>query len=207
MEIQYYGANCVRIVTKKAAITIDDNLSKLGLKNVTKPGDIALFTAEHLAPAADVKLVIDRPGEYEVSDTSIQGVAAQAHLDESGSNATIFKIIGDDIRLVALGHIHPDLSDEQVESLGTVDVLLVPVGGNGYTLDAIGAARVIKKIDPKLIIPTHYDDKSIKYEVPQAPLEEAVKVIAIEPKEKVPKIKLKAGELAETTQLIILEKQ
>lgn len=207
MEIQYYGANCVRIVTKKAAITIDDNLSKLGLKSVTKPGDIALFTGEHADPAADVKLVIDRPGEYEVSDTSIQGVAAQAHLDESGNNATIFKIIGDDIRLVALGHIHPDLTDEQVEALGTVDILLVPVGGNGYTLDAIGAARVIKKIEPKLIIPTHYDDKAIKYEVPQAPLEEALKVIAIEPKETVPKIKLKAGELAETTQLIILEKQ
>lgn len=207
MELQYYGANCVRIVTKKATITIDDNLAELGLKSVTKPDDIVLFTSKHSTPRTDVKLVIDIPGEYEVSDTSIQGVAARAHLDESGQSATMFKIIGDDIRLVALGHVHPDLSDEQLEALGTVDVLVIPVGGNGYTLDAIGAAKIIKKIGPKLIIPTHYDDKAIKYEVPQSPLDEALKVIAIEPKETVPKIKIKAGELAESSQLVILERQ
>ncbi len=119
----------------------------------------------------------------------------------------MFKIIGDDIRLVVLGHIHPDLSDSQVEALDTVDVLLVPVGGNGYTLDAIGAAKIIKKIEPKLIIPTHFEDKAVKYEVPQTPLEEALKIIAIEPRETAPKIKLKAGELAEMTQLIVLERQ
>lgn len=208
MEIQYYGANCVRIVTKKASITIDDNLAALGQKSPAKPGDIMLFTgAEHGEPKVEAKLVIDRPGEYEVSDTSIQGVAAQAHLDEDGKNATMFKIIGEDIRLVVLGHIHPDLTEEQLEALGTVDVLLLPVGGSGYTLDAVGAAKVAKKIEPKLIIPTHYDDKDLNYEVPQTPLEEALKVLAIEPKETAPKIKIKSGELAETTQLVVLERQ
>jgi L-ascorbate metabolism protein UlaG (beta-lactamase superfamily) len=207
MELTYYGANCVRIVTKKAAITIDDNLAELGLKSVTKPGDIALFTGKHEAPTVDVKLVIDQPGEYEVSDTSIQGVGARAHLDESGFNATIFKLIGDDIRLVVLGHVYPELSDAQLEALGTVDVLVIPVGGNGYTVDAIGATKVIKKIGPKLIIPVHYDDKAVKYEVPQAPLEEALKVIAVEAKEPVAKLKLKSTELSESTQLAILERQ
>ena len=56
-----------------------------------------------------------------------------------------------------------------------VDVLFVPVGGNGYTLDAIGALKIIKKIEPKIIIPTHYADKAIKYEVPQADLDEVMK--------------------------------
>lgn len=207
MELTYYGANCVRIVTKKAAITIDDNLTEIGLKSVTKHGDIALFTGKHSVPKTEVKFVIDQPGEYEVSDTSIQGVGGRAHLDESGQNATMFKIIGEDIRLVALGHIYPDLSESQLEAFGTVDVLIVPVGGNGYTLDAIGAAKIIKKIEPKLIIPVHYADKAIKYEVPQSPLDEALKIIAIEPKETVSKLKIKSGELAETTQLIVLERQ
>jgi hypothetical protein len=58
-----------------------------------------------------------------------------------------------------------------------------------------------------LVIPTHYDDKAVKYEVPQAPLEEALKVLALEPKETVAKVKLKASELAESTQLIVLERQ
>ena len=207
MELTYHGANCLRIVTKKGAITVDDNLAELGLKGVTKPGDISLFSGKHQAPKVDVKMVIDQPGEYEVSDTSIQGVAAQAHLDESGLNATMFKIIGEDIRLVVLGHVHPDLSEAQLESLGTVDILVIPVGGNGYTLDAVGASKIIKKIEPKLIIPVHYEDKAVKYEVPQSPLEEALKIIAVEPKETVPKLKIKAAELAETTQLIVLERQ
>jgi L-ascorbate metabolism protein UlaG (beta-lactamase superfamily) len=207
MELQYFGANCVRIVTKKASITIDDNLAEFGLKGVTKAGDIALFSGKHGEPKTEVKLVIDLPGEYEVSDTSIQGIGARAHMDEGGQGVTIFKVIADDIRLVAIGHIFPELSDAQLEAIGTVDVLIIPVGGNGYTLDPIGAAKVIKKIEPKIIIPTHYDDKAVKYEVPQSPLEEALKVIAIEPKEPVDKIKLKAGELAELTQVVILERQ
>lgn len=207
MELTYYGANCVRLVTKKSAITIDDNMAEIGLKGVMKAGDIALYTGKHNPPKVDTQLVIDLPGEYEVSDTSIHGVGARAHLDESGKNATMFKIIGEDIRLVVLGHIYPDLTEAQLESLGTVDVLIIPVGGNGYTLDAIGAAKIIKKIEPKLIIPVHYADKSIKYEVPQSPLDEALKVLAIEPKETVPRLKIKSGELAETTQLIVLERQ
>lgn len=207
MELQYYGANCVRIVTKKASITIDDNLSELGLKPVAKPGDIALYTGPHKEPKVDVKLVIDSPGEYEVSDTSIQGVAARLHVDEDGKAGTMFKIIGEDIRLVVLGHIYHDLTDDQLESLGTVDVLIIPVGGSGYTLDSIGALKVIKKIEPKLIIPTHYADKDIKYPVPQTDLEEALKVLAIESKERAPKIKIKSSEIGELTQLQVLERQ
>lgn len=207
MELQYYGANCIRIVTKKASITIDDNLAELGLKSVTKPGDVVLFTGPHGAPKADVKLVIDQPGEYEVSDTSIQGIAAQAHLDESGLKATMFKVIAEDIRVGILGHIYPELSEKQLERLGTVDVLIIPVGGNGYTLDPIGAIKLIKKIDPKLVIPTHYAAKGINYPVPQTDLSEALKIIALEPKETAPKIKIKAGEFDEGTHLVVLEQQ
>lgn len=201
MEIQFYGANCVRLSTKKATVVIDDLEG-----TVTKAGDIALFTGTHQPPKADVKLYIDQPGEYEVSDISIQGVAARAHIDEADSNnATVFKIVSGDIRIAAVGHIYPELSDQQLETIGMVDVLLVPVGGHGYTLDAVGASHIIKEIEPKVVIPTHYADKAIKYEVPQASLEDALKELAMEPKETVAKLKLKSGELSDVTQLIVLE--
>lgn len=207
MEIQYYGANCVRLTTKRASVLIDDNLADVGLKTIAKSGDIALFTTDHTQPK-EVKMVIDQPGEYEVSDTSFQGIAARAHMDEEAQkNATIFKIIGADIRVAAVGHIHPDLTDEQLESLGTVDVLIIPVGGSGYTLDPIGALKVIKKIEPRIIIPTHYADKAIKYPVPQVELADALKELAMEPAETVAKLKLKSGDIAEVTQLIVLERQ
>jgi len=207
MEFQYLGANCVRITTKKAAITIDDNLADLGLKEVSKPGDIVLFTSVHELKQ-DAKLVIDRPGEYEVSDVSIQGVAARAHMDEEGQQtATMFKIIVDDVRVAVLGHVYPELSDDQLEKLGTIDVLVIPVGNAGYTLDSLGALKLIKKIEPKIVIPTHYADKDIKYPVPQQELSEAIRGLSMEPRETVPKLKVKPAEVSDVTQLVVLERQ
>lgn len=204
MEIQFYGANCVRLTTKKATVVVDDLTGEH-----TKAGDIALFTGEHKDPKAAVAILIDEPGDYEVSDVSIQGVAARAHMDEANAKtATIFKVVAGDVRVVVTGHIYPELSEAQLESIGIIDVMLVPVGGSGYTMDGIGALTVIKEIEPKLVIPTHYADKGVTYEVPQQPLEEAIKGLAMEPKETVAKLKLKGGELLnEATQLVILEKQ
>lgn len=207
MEIQYYGANCIRISTRKATITIDDNLADLGAKSVTKSGDIALFTGAHGAAKDDVKITIDQPGEYEVSDISIQGIAAKAHIDESGKNATMYRIIADDIRIAVVGHVYPDLNNSQLEALNTIDVLCIPVGGGGYTLDPIGALKLIKDIEPKVIIPTHYDDKGLSYPVPQQSLEDALKGLSMEHEEPVAKLKLKSGELAEKMQLVVLERQ
>ncbi|MDB5164368.1 MAG: hypothetical protein JWS12_986 [Candidatus Saccharibacteria bacterium] len=208
MELQYYGANCLRIVTKKANVVIDDNLSDLGAKSIAKNEDILLFTGTHGLPHVEPKLVIDQPGEYEASDISINGIAARAHMDEEGQQtATMFRLVVDDIRIVFLGHIYPELNDDQLEALGTVDILVVPVGGSGYTLDAIGALKLIKKIEPKLIIPVHYAEEGINYPVPQQELDVVLKELSMEPKERLPKLKLKGGELGELTELIVLEKQ
>ncbi len=209
MEIQYFGANCVRLNTKKASVIVDDNLADLGAKSVTKNGEIALFTGAHgdSSPKTEEKIVIDKPGEYEVSDASIQGIAARSHMDEEGQNsATIFKVIDDDIKVAIVGHIYPELSDDQLEAIGMVDVLIIPVGGNGYTLDGVGALKIIRKIEPKIVIPTHYDEKGLDFPVPQQPLSEALKALAMEPKETLPKLKVRPVELTDTTQLIVLEK-
>lgn len=208
MDIQFYGANCVRLSTKKASVVIDDNLADLGLKAVTKPGDVAVFTTQHGVPAVEVKLVVDQPGEYEVSDVSVQGIAARAHIDEPGTkHANMFKITAEDVKVAVVGHVYPDLNANQLEDLGTIDVLIIPVGGNGYTLDPIGALKLIKAIEPKIVIPTHYDEKGINYPVPQQPLEEALKGLSMDVKETVGKLKVKHGEMGETAHLIVLEKQ
>ena len=207
MDIQYYGANCIRLSNKKASLIFDDNLADLGLTAVTKADEIALFTNEHSAPKKDVKLVIDYPGEYEVSNVSIRGVATRGHMEEEGQrSAVIYRMIMDDLKICVLGHIYPDLTEEQLEAIGMVDVLFIPVGGSGYTLDPVGALKLIKKIEPKLVIPTHYDDKKVKYPVPQTSLEEALKTLAMEPRETVDKLKLKSADLTETMQLVVLER-
>lgn len=208
MEIQYFGANCVRITTKHASVVVDDTLSQQGLKSITKPSDIVLATIlEGNESQISPQLRIDRPGEYEVSGVAILGIAARAHTDEEGKKtATIFKLTANDIRLCIAGHIYPDLSDDQLELIGTVDVLVVPVGGNGYTLDATGALKVIKKIEPKVVIPVHYADSKIRYEVPQASLADALQNMAVDTKDTLPKLKLKNSELPANMELIVLDR-
>lgn len=207
MELQYFGANAVKISSKKASIVVDDNLASYDLKPIVSDKDIAVYTSKHIEPAGKAYFTITDPGEYEVSNTSIQGVAAQAHMDQDNQkSAVMYRIIIDDIRIAVVGHVHPNLSDEELEALGTIDILFVPVGGNGYTLDGIGAHKVIKDIEPKIVIPTHFADPKINYEVPQMELEEALKGVGIEPAERVDTLKLKDVEPTDTTKLIVLNR-
>jgi L-ascorbate metabolism protein UlaG (beta-lactamase superfamily) len=207
MDIQFYGANCIVISDKQTRLVIDDNLADLDGKTVTKDGDVSLFTGAHGIPAANTKIVIDQPGEYEVSGISVYGIPARAHMDEDKvKSATMYKIVFEDLSLLVAGHVYPELSDAQLESIGMIDVLFVPVGGNGYTLDGIGALKLIKKIEPKLIIPTHYDDAKLNLPMPQQSLEQALKSLAMEPKETVAKLKLKRADLGETAGLVVLER-
>lgn len=194
MEFTFKGANCVVITTKKAQVVIDDNLAKLGQKSVSSKADVALYTSQMLKnDTKSEAFVIDGPGEYEISEVSVIGIPARAHMDEEGAHtATIYRLSAASTMVAVLGHVYPDLSDEQLEKLGMVDVLIIPVGGNGYTLDAVGAAKLIKKIEPKIVIPTHYNEKGISYEVPQNDLEVFTKELGITA-EKVDKIKIKGG--------------
>jgi len=209
MEIQYYGANCIKVITKKATVVIDDNIKALGGSDVAKPTDIQLLTSRIADDPRKGTLIIDGPGEYEASNVSISGIAARAHVDETDmKNATIYKIVADNVRVAIIGHVYPDLTESQLESIGIVDVLIVPVGGHGFTLDTVGALKVIKQIEPKIIIPTQYAVKGLSYPVPAISLEESLKGLVMEPKETVSKLKLKASDLlTEQVQLVVLEKQ
>lgn len=207
MELQYFGANCVAVNTKQARIVIDDNLSELGLKSITKPEDIVVKTSKDI-PDAKVRFAADTPGEFEVSGISINGIAARSHMDKDDEkSAVIYLISVGEIRLAVVGHVFEDLSDDQQELLAGADVAIVPVGNSGYTLDGAGALKVIKQIEPKVVIPTHYADKAIKYEVAQVELAESLKTIGMEPVQTLDKYRPKPAELTDNTQLIVLNRQ
>lgn len=207
MDMQFYGANCIVFTGKQNRVVVDDNLTSLGAKSVAKDGDICIFTSsEHPVAGAKPKLVIDMPGEYEVSNISIFGLQARAHMDEEGKrSAVMYKVTWGETRVLVVGHAFPKLNEDQLEAIGIVDVMFVPVGGNGYTLDATGAVQLIKAVEPKIVIPTHYDDLRLHYEVPQASLEDALKTLGTEPKERVTKFQFKPAEVTDTTQTVVLE--
>ncbi len=171
-DIEYKGANTIIISTKKAVVVVDPRLSVAGLKDITVKDGVQLATEARLAtddPA--YRLYIESPGEYEVADVSIHGIAAQRHIDAEGSAATIYQVSIAGVRMAILGNIAPRLSDDQLEEIGVVDIVVIPVGGNGYTLDATSAASLVRQLEPKVVVPVHYADSTLAYEVPQEELE------------------------------------
>ncbi len=195
LDIEYRGGNTVVLTTKKTTLVADPKTSVVGLKDVHIKGAVEVATESRFAlNSADAQLAIEGPGEYEIGDFSLRAVAAYRHIDahEGEKIATIYRIEVGDIRIALLGNIASKVTEDQLEEIGVVDVVILPVGGGGYTLDATSAAAIVRQIDPKVVIPVHYNDEAVKYEVPQDTLETFVKELGVS-METVSKYKLKAS--------------
>ncbi|MFT4532056.1 MAG: L-ascorbate metabolism protein UlaG (beta-lactamase superfamily) [Candidatus Saccharimonadales bacterium] len=210
MDIEFFGANCFRIKTKKATLIIDDNLSTVGSKSITKPDNVALVSSSSVdasESSSKARLTLDSAGEFEVGDISVTAIQTRSHMDEEGSEtANVYQCMFGGSSVTILGHIHPDFSDDVLELAGGTDVLIVPVGGNGYTLDSVGAVSAIKKIEPDVVIPAYYDVADLKLEVPAAPLEDFIKVSALTGEEPLDVLKVGKVTAEQTgqTKLVIL---
>ena len=204
-EIEYKGANSIVIITKKAKLIVDPKLSVVGLKDISTKGAIELATESRFTVAdPDATLLIEGPGEYGVADFDIRGIAARRHIDSEneGLVSTIYRVKIGDSRIGIIGNIDKKLSDEQLEGLGVVDILVMPVGGGGYTLDSADAASLVRMIDPKIVIPVHYADKALKYEVPQDELKLFITELGV-PVETVAKYKPKQLATVPTTLSVV----
>ena len=204
-EVEYKGANTVVISTKKSTLVTDPKLSLVGLKDASTKDAVELATEARFALNGETaKLNIEGPGEYGVGEFDIKGISAQRHLDSESDPllSTMYRVEVNDIRVAILGNIYEKLSDTQLEELGLIDVLIIPVGGNGYTLDATGAANLTRKIDPKVVIPVHFAENDLKYEVAQESLDIFVKELGA-PVEEMPKYKLKQSTLLPTALTIV----
>ncbi len=194
-DIEYKGGNGVIITTKKSQAVIDPKLSVVGLKDLSTKDAVEIATEARLGVAhPEAQLVIEGPGEYEAGDFSITGTTATRHIDTEADEpiSTIYRIEVGDVRIALIGNIAPKLSEDQLEALGVVDILIIPIGGGGYTLDAVHAAALTRSIDPKVVIPIHYADSGLKYEVPQDALDPFVKDLGA-PVETVAKYKVKSS--------------
>ena len=194
-EIEYKGGNTVIIATKKAVVVTDPRQSLVGLKDLVMKNAIELASEPRFAlDSLEASLCIEGPGDYEVADFSVKGIPATRHIDTSADEAisTMYRIEVGEARIGLLGNIAGKLSEEQMEELGVIDILILPIGGGGYTLDATSAATITRSIDPKVVIPVHYADDALKYEVPQEGLDTFVKELGA-PVEQTVKYKVKAA--------------
>lgn len=167
MEITYLGHSSFKIKGKQGTVVTDPFDKKVGFAFPNVSADIVTVSHDHFdhnsvtgvkpTTGRDKPFVITAPGEYEIAGISIFGYPA-FHDDVEGAkrgSTTVFTIVIDGITIAHLGDLGHTLSDSFIEDLGTVDVLLCPVGGV-YTIDSKTAVDVIQEVEPSYIIPMHF---------------------------------------------------
>lgn len=195
-DIEYKGGNSVIISGKKTTVVVDPKLSLVGVKDIATKDAVVLATEARFGlHSDDTKLYIEGPGEYEVGEVSVKGIRATRHIDTEADEplSTIYRLEIGELRIAIIGNITPKLSEDQLEEIGVVDILIIPVGGGGYTLDSVSATTITRQIDARVVIPVHYADKSLNYEVPQDNVDAFIKELAAPVEEAGSKYKVKSA--------------
>ncbi len=147
--------------------------------------------------------VIHGPGEYEIHGVLIIGIPAYHDTDRGktrGKN-TVYLMEIDGVTVCHVGDLGHTFNSDQLEEIGGVDVLLLPVGGLS-TIDASVAAEVVRQLEPKVVIPMHYQTPELKRELD--PVDKFLKVMGSGPIEARPKINVTKSNLPLTTQIFLL---
>ena len=171
MEITWLGHSCFRLKGKQATVITDPYNPGIGYNLGKQTAQIV--TVSHTHPGhgyvegigGDPKSV-SGPGEYEINNVIMLGVPT-FHDSEHGAvrgKNTVFLIDIDDVLICHLGDLGHVLTAEQAARLETVDVLLTPVGG-GNSIDAQQAAEIIRRLDPKIVIPMHYKTEDLARDI------------------------------------------
>ena len=172
MTITWYGQSCFRLESKDVSLLIDPFSPEIGLKPPKIKDNIVLVSHQHhdhnnIEGMPEESFLIKGPGEYEVKGVFIKGIKSfhdKSQGQERGLN-TIYVIKIEDISLAHLGDFGQDkLSEEQVEKIGEVDILMIPIGGT-YTVNYKEAVEMIHEIEPKIVIPMHYKIPSLKLDI------------------------------------------
>jgi len=165
MEISWWGHSCFCVREGGAVVVTDPFDDSLGYKLPQVEADIVTVSHQHphhdntVALAGEFKIV-DKPGEYEIRSVFITGIATYSKPQPSDESLTpvrnvVFVLDFGDLVVCHLGDLTRVLAQEQIEALGDVDVLLVPIGGGGQTLNASQGAELVSRIEPRLVIPMH----------------------------------------------------
>jgi L-ascorbate metabolism protein UlaG (beta-lactamase superfamily) len=173
-KISWAGQSCFQISVSNskehsADIVIDPFDESLGLKVPNFSADIVFITHNHhdhnnAKALKGESFVINGPGEYEVKGVFAKGISS-FHDDSEGKERgknTIYIFEAEGIKFCHLGDLgQKQLTDEQLEKIDSVDILMIPVGGT-YTIDSSSAQKIISQIEPLVVIPMHYSVPKLK---------------------------------------------
>jgi L-ascorbate metabolism protein UlaG (beta-lactamase superfamily) len=208
MEISWLGYSCFRLKGKNTTVITDPFSPSLGY-NLGKPSARVVTISHahvdhsHHQPFDSETKIISRPGEYEVGGVLIIGIST-FHDAENGARLgknNVYAIEVDDINICHLGDLGQPLTSDQIEELGNIDILLVPVGG-GDTISASQGAALVRSIEPKIVIPMHY--KTLTLNKTLDGVDKFLKEMGVSECTPQPKLVISKGSLPLTTQVIVL---
>lgn len=151
MEVTYLGLSSIRLRGRETTVLVDPpqaqlpGLARAGAALVVRTEGAT--DPEQLRPREDHVQEVSGPGEFEVRGVSILGVPADG--------VTVMRVTIDDVRVVSTGKLTRQLTEDEIDALGRVDVLVIPVGA-GDALGAADAARVVHALEPAIVVPARY---------------------------------------------------
>jgi L-ascorbate metabolism protein UlaG (beta-lactamase superfamily) len=208
MEITWYGLSCFRFSERGLSTVVTDPYDpEVGLPPLKLKADVLTISHDpnnHYAQAVKgMKKTITGPGEYEIGGVFISAIPMMKKRDGSGSDPSLVCVFDYEGLVVAhLGNLAYVPTQSEIERMGSVDVLLVPVGGEG-ALNPAQAVEVISLIEPSVVIPMRY--KVGPERIPLGDASRFLSEIGISESEKLQSFKVTKSSLTEETQVILLD--
>ena len=209
MDITWLGHSCFRIRGSQAVVITDPYPPSLGYSLPKLTARIVTISHHHpghcyVQGIGGEPRLVTGPGEYEISGIPIIGIATfhDANKGRKRGKNTAYLMEVNEISVCHLGDLGHVLTAEQVEELGNIDVLLVPVGGVS-TINAAMAAEVVRQLEPKAVVPMHYKTPQLGWELES--VEKFLTEIGVKQINSQPRLSLTRSSLPDSTQLFLLD--
>lgn len=204
MNISWFGQSCFQITSQRTKdnsvkIIIDPFQESTGLKLPRLEADILVCSYKDCnfnRIKNEDYFLINEPGEYEIKDVYLEAIAVE--------NELIYLIESEGIQICHLGFLkEKELTNGQIEKIGNVDILMIPVGGN-LSLDSQSAKKIINQIEPRIVIPMLYHLPNLKIKLDK--IENFLKIMGGKASEPQNKFSIKKKDLLkEGTEIIVLK--
>ena len=221
MQITWLGQSCFKIQDKEAVIVTDPYSPQYGLKLPRLKADIITVSHQHedhnyiekiKGITQEKPFIIDNEGEYEVRGIFVQGLKSWHDSKEGaerGKNIIYYFRLDNNLTVVHLGDLGvTKLSNDQMGLIEGVDILMIPVGGV-FTINAAQAAQVISEIEPRVVIPMHYQIPGLKIKGGKTkldPIDEFTKEMGVKQADAQDKLKIAKKDLPQDDMKVVLLK-
>ena len=172
MQLTWYGHSCFLLTSESGYSILTDPCDQdTGYELHDIACDTVTISHEHhdhncLAIVAGKPDILREPGEYRAGEIPVTGFSSY-HDDAKGAHRgenIVFLYQIDDLKVLHLGDLGHMLSDEVIQKIGDVDILLAPIGGV-FTINAKTAAELADRLNAKVLIPMHYKTPALHFNI------------------------------------------